>query len=198
MPRGAVDAAVVKNSAAKNPTRSSFAVTSSCTTSEARIRVEYVNPFIESVSNMFKTMLNTQVNREDPGVVKHLAPSLDIVALIGLSGGIRGLVALAFPVRTVLAMVSKAYGTEIVVVDDRVLDAVAEFVNVVAGGAQARFSDGADTPIDLSLPAVIRGREFGIVYPSLGTWIEVPFESELGRFVFRVTMKENNGNKTGR
>jgi chemotaxis protein CheX len=156
------------------------------------VRAEFINPFIESVYNLFQTLMNCEVKREEISLIRSLHPTLDIVGLIGLSGNIRGIVAMAFPVKTALAMVSRIYETEYVVVDSMVIDAVSEFVNVMAGGAQAILNEQMNDPVELSIPTVIRGNRFNLNYPSLSAWIEVPFSSELGEFMIRVTMNNNS------
>ena len=115
----------------------------------------------------------------------------DIMAIIGLSGLARGTVALSFPVHTALAIVNALLGTQaadrIRTVDDTVSDAIAETVNIVAGGAKAKFKIGDGPPIELSLPTVIRGGDFKVDYPSGSVWLEVPFDSDLGPFTMRLT-----------
>ncbi len=156
------------------------------------MKVEYINPFIESVFELFSTMLGGAARRGDIGLAKDGDPAsntCDIVAIIGLSGPARGIVSLGFPVDTALAMVNKLLGTETTTMDDTVSDAVAELVNIVAGGAKAKFSVG-ETPIDLSLPTVVRGKNYNVDYPSQSVWLEVPFESDLGPFTLRVTFEK--------
>lgn len=152
------------------------------------VRAEYINPFIESVNNLFQTLLNCEVKREEISLIRTLHPNLDIVGLIGFSGSFRGIVAMAFPVKTALAIVSRIYETDYIVVDSTVIDAVSELVNIMAGGAQALLNGNTDEPVELSIPTVIRGNRFNLNYPSLTAWIEVPFSCELGEFMIRVTM----------
>ena len=153
------------------------------------MKVEYINPFIESVYDLFTTMLSSKAQRGDVGLAKTDANPRDIMALIGLSGMARGMVALAFPVETALNMVNSLLGTEIRVVDDTVSDAIAEMVNIVAGGAKAKLNTGDGPPIDLSLPTVVRGNSYNVDYPSGSVWLEVPFNSDLGPFTLRVTFE---------
>lgn len=153
------------------------------------MKVEYINPFIESVFDLFSTMLSSTAKRGDVGVFKEeQTGARHIIALIGLSGPARGIVALSFPIETALKMVNRLLGTETKVMDDTVSDAVAELVNIVAGGAKARFPlEEGVPPIDLSLPTVVRGNSYSIDYPSGSVWLEVPFETDLGPFDLRVT-----------
>ena len=156
------------------------------------MKIEYINPFIEAVYDLFNTMLSAKAKRGEIGVGKPEGNPRDLMALIGLSGPARGMVALSFPVDTALTMVNRLLGTETRVVDDSVSDAMAELVNIVAGGAKAKFPiDGP--PIDLSLPTVVRGNSYNVDYPSGSVWLEVPFESDLGSFTLRVTFELEPG-----
>jgi len=153
------------------------------------MKVEYINPFIESTYELFSTMLSSKAVRGDVGLAKPDANPRDIMSLIGISGRARGMVALAFPVNTALNMVNRLLGTEIRAVDDTVSDAIAEMVNIVAGGAKARMNKDNETPMDLSLPTVVRGNNYNVEYPSGSIWLEVPFNSDLGSFTLRVTFE---------
>ncbi|MCX8065351.1 MAG: chemotaxis protein CheX [Candidatus Hydrogenedentes bacterium] len=153
-----------------------------------QMKVENINPFIESVYDLFSTMLNAKTERKTVGIATTANPR-DIMALIGISGRVRGVVGLAFPVSTALAMVGRLLGTEIKVIDDTVSDAIAEMVNIVAGGAKARLNKGDEPPLDLSLPTVIRGGDFSVEFPTNSVWLEINFESELGPFTLRVTFE---------
>lgn len=153
------------------------------------MQVEYINPFIESVYELFGTMLNAKVQRGTVGVSKGGSNPRDIMALIGLSGAARGMVALAFPVDTALKMASRLMDSELRVMDDTVSDAIAEVVNIVAGSAKARLNNGDGPAIDLSLPSIVRGNNFSVEYPSKSMWLDVSFDSDLGEFTMRVTFE---------
>ncbi len=158
------------------------------------MKVEYVNPFIESVYELFTTMLSAKAARGDIGVSKDGASANphEITALIGISGRARGMVSLSFPAVTALNMVNRLLGMEIQALDDTVSDAVAELVNIVAGGAKAKFPIGDGEPMALSLPTVVRGTGYKVDYPSGAMWLEVPFNSDLGPFSMRVTFSFSN------
>ena len=158
------------------------------------MKVEYINPFIESVHEMLTTMFACEGVKGKIGVVKKGAGDAksDVTALIGLSGPARGVVALVFSADTAMTMGSRMLGTELLEVDDTVLDAVAELVNIVGGGAKAKFKGGeSDTPINLSLPTVVTGDNYAVDYPSQSMWLEVPFMSDVGSFRLRVTIEIN-------
>jgi chemotaxis protein CheX len=155
------------------------------------MRAEFINPFIESVYDLFKTMLGCEARRGEVSLARSVSSGHEVIALIGLSGVVRGTVALAFPARTALHMVNRLLGVETIGVNDEVLDAVAELVNIVAGGAKAKLNGETGTPISLSLPTVVQGKDYSVEYPSYAKWLDVPFTSELGPFTLRVIFESD-------
>jgi len=153
--------------------------------------VEHVNPFIESVQELFTTMLGCEATRGDIGLAEDSRNPRDIVALIGFSGPASGMLSISFPVETALAIAGRMLGMEIKVMDETVSDAVAEMVNIIGGSAKARFTKDDQKPIDLGMPTVVRGSSYTVNCPTNSVWIEVPFASELGFFRLRVTLQES-------
>ena len=162
------------------------------------MKAEYINPFIKSVFDFFSTMMGCEVKRGQIAVAKNGAGTRESTALIGLGGPARGSVSISLPFETAEKMVSRLTGANGKLEEDTLVDGTAELVNILAGSAKAKFCEDGGTPLDLSLPTVIRGEGFQIDYPSKTVWIEVPFESELGGFKLRVTFEDdvkvpNNG-----
>ena len=156
------------------------------------MKVEYINPFIESVFNLFSTMLDAKVSRGKPDITSGDTNPRDLTALIGLSGTVKGTVALTFPTKTALNIVGRLLGMDITIVDDTIIDGLGELVNIITGSAKAQLSDLNCPPINLSLPTIVRGTNYAVSYPSGSTWIELPFESELGDFNLRITLVFEN------
>ncbi|MBD3170830.1 MAG: chemotaxis protein CheX [candidate division Zixibacteria bacterium] len=150
------------------------------------MRAEHINPFIESVSEVFESMLETDVEALEIQAAKDDKGPPDIIALIGLSGTAQGVVALKFPVQTALGIISKMVGFEIHSVDSSVIDGVGELVNIVAGNAKTKFTKHS---IRLSLPSVVRGNLYTLKNLGELTWLSVPFKSNLGDFEIEVSFK---------
>lgn len=151
--------------------------------------VRYINPFLGSVTDIFKTMLNAWVRRGTVSLQTAAVPPECLTALIGLSGSARGVVTVVLPVRTAVSVVNRMLGEELTTVTPDVIDGVAEMVNLIAGGAKARLVADAAKPIDLGLPTVVTGDRFAVSYPSNTSWLEIPFDSQLGYFSLRVTVE---------
>jgi len=153
------------------------------------VDASYINPFIEAVDSVFTTMLNVKPQRNGLKVSDGNAQGPSITSLVGLSGQVSGVVALRFPPETALQLAGRMLGTEMTGVNDEVIDAVAELVNMVAGSAKAKFH--LEPPLQLGLPTVVDGTGYRLKYPSKSVWLEVPFTSNAGRFTMEVTYNPN-------
>ncbi|RKY24119.1 MAG: chemotaxis protein CheX [Planctomycetota bacterium] len=152
------------------------------------MKVEHINPFVECTKNVFETVLGTtathgRIRRADPaGSDRH-----DVTALIGLSGTAKGVVEMSFPGKTAVAISNKMQGADCTngtEINDDVVDALGEVVNMIAGGAKAKF-DGHK--ISISLPTVIKGKDHSLNHPTGTVSLAIPFSSELGEFVVCVS-----------
>ncbi len=153
------------------------------------MKVEYINPFIKGVQHLFSTMLSAEAMRGDASASRGDSNSNEVTALIGMTGSAQGMVTIGLSKKTAIAMVNRMLSTDNSVMDDTVADGIAELVNIVAGQAKAELASESDEPIDLSLPTVVQGTDYGVDYPSDAVWLEVPFNSELGDFMLRVTFR---------
>jgi chemotaxis protein CheX len=158
----------------------------------ADVRVEHINPFIKSTRETFITMLGCEAHRGDVAVSQRKPEDpRQILAMVGLSGRMRGMVSITFPERTALRVVERLLGMEADAVDETVYDAISEMANIIAGGAKAELSGAHEKPLELSLPTVVHGAGYEVEFPSGAVWVEIPFESELGAFTVRVTFAGN-------
>jgi len=159
------------------------------------MNVKYINPFIQSVSELFDSMFRSDVRRGNLSMSAIDATAADLVALIGITGAVQGNVAVAMPAGTATGMVGKLLGMEILEIDAVTTDGVAEVVNMIAGGAKSKLSSEANSaPLQLTLPTVLRGSDFAVSFPSQSLWLDIPFESDLGPFNLRVTLKDAENN----
>lgn len=151
----------------------------------------YVNPFIESVQELFSRMLASEAVVENVSTTSDQGGPRNITALIGLGGATRSVVSLAFPTSTVLAITGQLLGMEIETIDETVSDTVGELVNMVAGFAKAKLHQGDGTPVELSLPTVVRGNGYLMDNPKGATCHVISFSSSLGEFSLRVSLQQS-------
>ena len=153
------------------------------------VDVNLINPFIGSVGSVLETMVGLNPKRSAVKLAQASPDSESLSALVGISGEMSGVVALRFPPSTALSVAGKMLDTKYEEIDDHVIDAISELVNMVAGSAKAQFS--FDPPLALGLPTVVQGSGYKLKYPSKSVWLEVPFTCEAGDFVMEFTYIPN-------
>ncbi|MDR0516854.1 MAG: chemotaxis protein CheX [Fibromonadaceae bacterium] len=150
------------------------------------MKAEYINPFLKSTIETFKTMLGIPVTpgklylRKEPG-------NADISGVIGLSGDIRGVVIMAYPVDSAIKISSKFLGEEIKELNASVADCVGELSNIITGFAK---KDLQSLHLSISLPSIVRGHNHVVDMPKDAPVMCIPFESEFGSFTMEVSMVE--------
>ena len=152
------------------------------------MKPEYVDPFVDSVIDLFSTMLGGEVKRDENAHADERRNGEMVTGIIELSGSATGTVVIAFPDEVALRIVGRMFGMEFNEVDDTVLDAIGEVTNIIAGGAKSKFDVGDGPPINLGLPTVVRGSEYLVDLPADAVWANVPFGSSIGSFFMRVTL----------
>jgi chemotaxis protein CheX len=153
------------------------------------VDVNYINPFIEAVDTVFTTMLQVQPRRNGVKISNGENNSASLTSIVGLSGQVSGVVALRFPPTTALSLAGRLLGAEQSGVNNEVVDAISELVNMVAGAAKAKLQH--DPPLELGLPTVVEGTGYKLKYPSRCVWLEVGFASEAGAFSMEVSYNPN-------
>ncbi|NLY00591.1 MAG: chemotaxis protein CheX [Rhodopirellula sp.] len=147
------------------------------------MQVEYINPFVTSLKNAFKTMLNCDARRGAIAVKEGNRAKHSVSGVIGLSGRAAGTVVLSFSEAVALKAASTMLMTEMTTIDEDVLDAVGELTNMVAGAAKAELEEHQ---LQVSLPNVITGHGHEIHFPSNVVPISIAFDTEWGPLTLEV------------
>ncbi len=148
--------------------------------------VRFINPFISSITNVFKTMLSTEMKFGKPHIKTPEHPRPDVSAVIGFSGDATGAAVLGFRMEVASRVASTFSGVEMGADHADFADALGELANMVAGGAKANFGDFA---INISLPSVIVGQGHEVLNSQAHPSLVIPCESPLGPFTVDVSMK---------
>ncbi len=147
------------------------------------MKVEFINPFVNSLTRTFETMLNCQIQRGSL-VLKHdTGSSYPISGIIGLSGNAVGTIVLSLSEDVAKQAASVMLMTEMKTIDDDVVDAVGELANMVAGAAKVELEK---YELSISLPNVVTGPDHHVRFPSDVTPFCVPFDTDFGPMALEV------------
>ena len=150
------------------------------------MKVEYVNPFIKSTIDTFKTMLRVDLKPGKPQLKRNPNTTYDVSGVIGLTGDAIGTIVISFPTVVALRAVSKLMNLKIKVMGPEIVDAIGELANIITGNAKQYL---ADMNLSISLPSVVVGKNHKINIPTGVTSMIVPFTSEIGNITLEVNLK---------
>jgi chemotaxis protein CheX len=150
------------------------------------MNVQYINPFLLAVQNVFDTMIDLPYTLGKPTIKKGDMTAYDVSGIIGISGEVTGCVVVSFPTQIAIKVGSCLLGEELQAVESDCTDAVGEVANMIAGDAKKRFPKENTT---ISVPSVVIGRH-KVAYPSGLPIISIPCETNDGKFAIEVALKE--------
>lgn len=152
------------------------------------MKVEYINPFINSTINTFKNFLGTDLKVGKPYIFDNKNNSIryDISGIIGLAGDVKGSVVVSFPKLVALKIVSKFLNEQIKIFGDDIIDTIGELINIITGNAK---KDLEKYKIMISLPSIIKGPNHQINWMQGIPVITIPFESDYGPLYLFLSMK---------
>ena len=150
----------------------------------------YVKPFVKSTVHTFKDFVGYDIVAGNPHFSgRTLDFDRDISAVIGLSGAVRGAVVISMQKKFALKMTDKLMGTQHDGLDDDVVDAIGEVVNIIAGNIK-QYVEGGEQ-IVISLPTVVKGRDHRFAWPGKVTRILcISFKHEDDAFFLLADMEK--------
>lgn len=151
------------------------------------MNVEYINPFISAATNVFKTVLGCDIEREQLSLKDTNAPTFEVSGVIGLTGNVSGAVVLSVSSPVAFQLVETMLGMRVHEVNADVVDAVGELTNMIAGGAKVALSQ---YELRLGLPTVFTGRSRTISFPSNVRPICILFQTPWGRMSVEVGLAD--------
>ncbi|MDR1893127.1 MAG: chemotaxis protein CheX [Spirochaetales bacterium] len=136
---------------------------------------QYIQPFIDSCSNVFKEFLGLELSPDRPYFTeKDTYAEWDISAVIGLTGEARGAVVISMKKSLARKITGILTGETHEEMDDIVVDAIGEIVNIIAGNAKKGLEESFR--IVISLPTIILGANHSINWPTeKARIIAIPF-----------------------
>jgi chemotaxis protein CheX len=126
---------------------------------------KYIQPFIDVCKSVFKDLLGAELAEERPYFAETGAvQEWDLSAVIGLTGEARGAVVISMKKDLAVKLTGILTGSEHTGIDDDVVDAIGEIVNIIAGNVKKNLEEAFRLVI--SLPTIVQGKEHSVRWPS--------------------------------
>jgi chemotaxis protein CheX len=149
--------------------------------------VNYINPFVVAVKDVFSTMIGLPLKLKEPSIKKKRAPDFEISGIIGLSGTVTGCVVISLEEKLAVQLASALMQETVDTFDDDAVDAIGEIANMVVGNAKSSFPEEGCA---ISVPSVITGRH-RVSFPSTVPIINIPCEIGLQKLSIDVAIKKS-------
>jgi len=155
------------------------------------MKAEHINPFITSTCEVFRTMLSIDPVRGQLYVKTNERLPYDISGIIGLAGDSTGFIIISMTETLALKVVEKFIGEKKEKMDEDVMDAIGEILNMIAGGAKQIFSR-TGVRFKISIPNVVMGKDHMVGKQKNVHCLGMTFKVGDEVFVIEVALKDGN------
>jgi chemotaxis protein CheX len=155
---------------------------------------QYIQPFIDVCSNVFKEFVGVDLKTGRPYFAdKETIYEWDISSVIGLTGEAKGAVVVSMKKTLVLRLTEMLTNSKHTEIDDDVVDAIGEIVNIIAGNVKKNLEEAFRLVI--SLPTIIQGKGHQIKWSNAQARIIcIPFEVFDGEsFCLSIAIESSKG-----
>jgi len=136
---------------------------------------KYIQPFVDVCESVFRDFIGSDLVAERPHFAdKNDSHDWDVSAIIGLTGEAKGAVVISMKKELALRLTGVLTGSTHTTLDDEVVDAIGEIINIIAGNAKRGLEESFRLVI--SLPTIVRGKGHTISWPNeQARIIRIPF-----------------------
>ncbi|NLJ45326.1 MAG: chemotaxis protein CheX [Treponema sp.] len=152
------------------------------------MRVEYINPFVESAFNVLKEVLQGEVKRGELYLKSTSIPVMGVAAIVGLAGDVEGRVLFDMDKPTALRVASVMNGEELKTMDELVKATITELANMITAQAVTKLHE-LGFKFDLTPPAIFTGENMEVSDQDVEALI-VPMETAQGKLEINVAIRE--------
>ncbi len=155
------------------------------TVPNAGINPKMIVPFVNSVRQVFSTMVGVQTIVERPTIKIQPAVSYDVSAIIGFSGNVIGSVVVSFQAEAAKKLVESFCGSALEITSPDFADAIGELANMITGSAKKDLGVTAS----ISVPSVVVGPGHVIARIKDVPCVVVPCKTPMGDFAVEISIK---------
>ncbi|PKL39742.1 MAG: chemotaxis protein CheX [Spirochaetae bacterium HGW-Spirochaetae-1] len=152
------------------------------------INAEYVNPFLEAASAVFKSILNVDLRRGKLVIKESPSPAMDIAIIIGITGAVTGEVVYSMEFNMVKKISDiLAPGLSEEQIKQEYKDIIGELANMITGNAMNLFATTGKS-IEITTPTVVEGKNFTITMIKQTT-LGINLYSPMGQLEMNIALK---------
>lgn len=158
------------------------------------MRVEYINPFVESAYNVLQEVLQSEVKRGELYLKSSAMPVLGVAAIVGLAGDVEGRVLFDMSQETAIKIASKMLEDmemePVTSMNDMARATITELANMITGQAVTKLHN-LGFSFDLTPPAIFTGENMEVSNTDVEALI-VPMDLPMGKIEINVAIRERS------
>ncbi len=152
------------------------------------INAEYINPFLEAASAVFKSVMGVELRRGKLSIKEYPEPTHEVAIIIGITGAVTGEVVYSMSYSMVYKIASiLAPGITEDQVKTEYKDIIGELANMITGNAMNLFAYSGKR-IEMTTPTVVDGKNFTITMVKQTT-LGINLYSPFGQLEMNVALK---------
>ena len=153
------------------------------------MKAQYVNPFYQATVEVFKLMMDVEINRNKNDLLQKMLDKKEVGVMIEITGDLCGSILYRFPEKMILEMVKIMSGMEIEELDSFVTSALGEVSNIISGNAISKLS-GENYQCDIKPPQIIIDENKPVDLTE-GEVLKIPLETTIGELQIQMSLKES-------
>jgi len=153
------------------------------------MKVEFINPFVESAAAVLRDMCGLGIKKGQLSVKKSNIDTLGVAPIVGVTGDVGGRVIYDMSRDTALKIASIMNGEDLKEFDDLAQSTISELSNIITGNTISLLAS-AGYRVDITPPTLFMGKDMHISKTEMLTLV-VPLETDAGSIFVNVALKEN-------
>lgn len=153
------------------------------------MKAEYINSFYKATQDVFRLMLDIEVEKTKLDVVEGMIASKDANVILGVTGDLKGSILFSFTKPMTLDMVKIMSGMEMKDIDNFVSSALGEVANIIGGNAVTNLTS-YDYICDIVPPQVIVG-DYKSISMANEKALLLSLGTNIGEFDINIFLSEN-------
>lgn len=152
------------------------------------MKVEYINPFLESMKNILEQFGVKDIKRGKIQKKENMNVNLNITSVIGVVGEIRGNISYSFSKDTAKKIASTMMmGMPVETLDDMARSAIGELANMITGNAATMLAS-KEISFDITPPSIIFGENIYMIISSVGA-LAIDIETDVGNIEVNIGLE---------
>ena len=151
------------------------------------MKVEFVNPFIQAVTEVLESELGGQSQRGELRLHRSAVTTDEVTAIVCVTGTVAGLVLYSMDETTALAILSRTMNQDFREFDALAQSGIGELGNVITGRAGVLLAE-AGYPSNMTPPAVVVGKGTMVTTLDLNRLV-LPLETDLGSLEVQIVLR---------